>query len=152
MFRGANAINLDPKGRVTIPSRYRQLLLDDCEGQLVCTIHTDQTCLVLYPLSEWEDIELKLSRLTSTDIHERRIQRLLLGHAMDGLMDKNGRFLLAPTLRDFAKLEKQIMLVGQRNRFEIWNADLWQAQIEEDLETQQNGGFEVSERLQEFSL
>jgi MraZ protein len=152
MFRGANAINLDSKGRLTIPTRYRQSLLDDCQGQLVCTIDTSQNCLLLYPLPEWEEIELKLSKLSSTNPQERRLQRLLLGYAMEGEMDKSGRILIAPTLRQHAVLDKQIMLVGQLNKFEIWDADVWQKQISEDIETEKQGQFELTERLQDFSL
>ena len=66
MFRGANAINLDAKGRLAIPTKYRQPLLDDCNGQLVCTADSQQCCLLLYPLPEWEEIELKLSKFSST--------------------------------------------------------------------------------------
>jgi MraZ protein len=152
MFRGANAINLDSKGRLTIPTRYRQSLLDDCQGQLVCTIDISQNCLLLYPLPEWEEIELKLSKLSSTNPQERRLQRLLLGYAMEGEMDKSGRILIAPTLRQHAALDKQIMLVGQLNKFEIWDADNWQKQISEDIETEKQGQFELTERLQDFSL
>lgn len=152
MFRGANAINLDNKGRLTIPSKYRQTLMDDCQGQLVCTIDTLQNCLLLYPLPEWEEIELKLRKLSSTNPHERRLQRLLLGYAMEGEMDKSGRILLAPTLRQHANLDKPIMLVGQLNKFEIWSADAWQQQIDEDIATEKRGDFELSERLLDFSL
>nr|WP_297348142.1 division/cell wall cluster transcriptional repressor MraZ [uncultured Glaciecola sp.] len=152
MFRGANAINLDSKGRLTIPTRYRQSLLDDCQGQLVCTIDTSQNCLLLYPLPEWEEIELKLSKLSSTNPQERRLQRLLLGYAMEGEMDKSGRILIAPTLRQHAALDKQIMLVGQLNKFEIWDANVWQKQISEDIEIEKQGQFELTERLQDFSL
>lgn len=152
MFRGANAINLDVKGRVTIPTKYRQSLLDDCQGQLVCTIDTQQPCLLLYALPEWEEIELKLSRLSSMNQHERRMQRLLLGYANEGEMDKSGRFLLGAPLRQHAKLDKQIMLVGQFNKFEIWDADVWQQQINLDIATEQEANFELTERLQDFSL
>ncbi|MBT1062076.1 division/cell wall cluster transcriptional repressor MraZ [Bowmanella sp. Y26] len=152
MFRGANAISLDNKGRVTIPTRYRQSLLDDCQGQLVCTIDSQQPCLLLYPLSEWEEIELKLSRLSSMNPHERRLQRLLLGYALEGTMDNSGRFLLSGPLRQHAHLDKQIMLVGQLNKFEIWDAEIWQQQIQADIEIEQQGGFELTERLQDFSF
>lgn len=152
MFRGANAINLDVKGRVAIPTRYRQLLLDDCQGQLVCTIDTQQSCLLLYPLPEWEEIELKLSKLSSMNPHERRLQRLLLGYASEGEMDKNGRFLLPAPLRQHASLEKEIMLVGQLNKFEIWDVNVWQQQVHQDIETEKAGQFELTERLQDFSL
>jgi MraZ protein len=152
MFRGANAINLDVKGRVAIPTRYRQLLLDDCQGQLVCTIDTQQSCLLLYPLTEWEEIELKLSKLSSMNPHERRLQRLLLGYATEGDMDKSGRFLLSAPLRQHAKLEKEIMLVGQLNKFEIWDAQVWHDQVQHDIETEKTADFELTDRLQEFSL
>jgi MraZ protein len=108
--------------------------------------------LLLYPLPEWEEIELKLSRLSSMNQHERRLQRLLLGYASEGDMDKNGRFLLSSPLRQHAKLEKQIMLVGQFNKFEIWDADVWQQQICLDVATEQEANFELTERLQDFSL
>ena len=152
MFRGANAINLDTKGRLTIPTKYRQALMDDCQGQLVCTIDISQKCLLLYPLPEWEEIELKLQKLSSMNPQERRLQRLLLGYASEGEMDKSGRFLLAPTLRAHLSLEKSIMLVGQLNKFEVWDADEWQSQIDTDIATEQQGGFELTERLQDFSL
>ena len=152
MFRGANAISLDSKGRVTIPTRYRQPLLDDCQGQLVCTIDIQQPCLLLYPLPEWEEIEQKLSRLSSMNPHERRLQRLLLGYAMEGEMDKSGRFLLSAPLRQHADLGKDIMLVGQLNKFEIWSADAWNKQVQDDIQTELNAGFELTENLQDFSL
>ncbi|WP_395344751.1 division/cell wall cluster transcriptional repressor MraZ [Ningiella sp. W23] len=152
MFRGANAINLDSKGRLTIPTKYRQSLMDDCQGQLVCTIDISQSCLLLYPLPEWEEIELKLRKLSSTNPHERRLLRLLLGYASEGEMDKSGRILLAPTLRQHAALEKQIMLVGQLNKFEIWSDAAWGQQISEDIAVEKQGEFELTERLQEFSL
>lgn len=152
MFRGANAISLDAKGRLAIPTKYRQPLMDDCGGQLVCTIDTQQSCLLLYPLAEWEEIELKLSKLSSMNPHERRLQRLLLGYALEGEMDKNGRFLLSAPLREHANLTKDLMLVGQLNKFEIWDTQTWQQQIHQDIETEKLGDFELPERLQDFSL
>ncbi|MCW8107057.1 division/cell wall cluster transcriptional repressor MraZ [Alteromonas ponticola] len=152
MFRGANAINLDTKGRLAIPTKYRQPLLDDCNGQLVCTIDTQQSCLLLYPLPEWEEIELKLSKFSSMVPAERRMQRLLLGYATEAEMDKNGRFVLPAPLRLHAGLEKEVMLVGQLNKFEVWSADNWAGQIEHDMEAEREGNFELTERLQDFSL
>jgi len=152
MFRGANAINLDSKGRLKIPTKYRESLMDDCQGQLVCTIDISQKCLLLYPLPEWEEIELKLRKLSSTNPHERRLLRLLLGNVREAEMDRSGRVLIAPHLRQHADLEKQIMLVGQLNKFEIWSDQVWNKQIAEDIATEQQGDFELTERLQEFSL
>lgn len=152
MFRGANAINLDTKGRLAIPAKYRQSLLDDCNGQLVCTIDTQQSCLLLYPLPEWEEIELKLSKFSSMIPSERRMQRLLLGYATECEMDKSGRVLLSLPLRKHAALDKEVMLVGQLNKLEIWDAEIWATQIDADMEVERSGGFELTERLQDFSL
>ena len=152
MFRGANAINLDTKGRLTVPTRYRQSLMDDCQGQLVCTVDNRQSCLLLYPLPEWDIIEEKISKFSTMNPDERRIQRLLIGYATDVEMDKSGRVLIAPTLRQYANLEKEIMLVGQRNRIEIWSQDTWFDQVEEDLKIEKTGDYEQTERLQDFSL
>ena len=152
MFRGANAINLDSKGRLAIPTKYRQSLLDDCNGQLVCTIDTQQSCLLPYPLPEWEEIELKLSKFSSMIPSERRMQRLLLGYATECEMDKSGRVLLSLPLRKHATLDKEVMLVGQLNKLEIWDAETWATQIDADMEVERSGGFELTERLQDFSL
>ena len=152
MFRGANAINLDSKGRLAIPTKHRQPLLDDCAGQLICTIDTQQSCLLLYPLPEWEEIELKLVKFSSNIESERRKIRLLLGHAIDCEMDKSGRVLIPVPLRNHAKLDKEILLVGQLNKFEIWDSEIWAKRIEEDMEAERAGGFELTERLQDFSL
>ncbi|WP_341502919.1 division/cell wall cluster transcriptional repressor MraZ [Gallaecimonas sp. GXIMD4217] len=151
MFRGASEVSLDTKGRLAIPRRYRDQLLADCDGQLVCTIDINQPCLLLYPLPEWEIIERKLSRLSSMIPAERRLQRLLLGYATELDMDKQGRILLSGVLRSHAGLDKNTMLVGQLNKFEIWSDSAWQSQIASDLDAlgQEPG---LTEALQEFSL
>lgn len=152
MFRGATTVNLDSKGRLAIPTRYRDSLLDGCEGQLVCTIDLHQPCLLLYPLPEWEKIEQKLSRLSSMNPAERRVQRLLLGHASECQMDNAGRLLIANTLRQHASLVKEVMLVGQFNKFELWNEEAWYQQVKQDIEAEQSIEMPLSERLQDFSL
>jgi len=119
MFRGATLVNLDSKGRLAVPTRYRDLLIGESQGQMVCTIDLHQPCLLLYTLPEWEIIEKKLARLSSMNPLERRVQRLLLGHASECQMDNAGRLLLANTLRQHAKLTKEVMLVGQFNKFEL---------------------------------
>ena len=125
MFRGITAINLDPKGRITMPTRYRERLNDDSSGELVVTIDTEVTCLLLYPLREWEAIERKIEALPSFNPMTRRIQRLLIGHATEVELDGNGRILLPPLLREYAKLDKHVMLVGQGKKFEVWDEKLW---------------------------
>ena len=128
MFRGINAINVDAKGRMSIPTRYRQRLLDNAQGQLVLTIDTEEECLLLYPLSAWEAIEAKIEALPSFNKVTRRIQRLLLGHATELEMDKNGRILLPPLLREYASLDKRVILLGQGKKFELWDEEAWQNQ------------------------
>ncbi|WP_159565304.1 division/cell wall cluster transcriptional repressor MraZ [Budvicia diplopodorum] len=152
MFRGATTVNLDGKGRLAIPTRYRDSLLDECEGQLVCTIDLHQPCLLLYPLPEWEMIEQKLSRLSSMNPAERRVQRLLLGHASECQMDSAGRLLIANTLRQHASLVKEVMLVGQLNKFELWDEQTWYQKVKEDIDAEKSAPDTLSERLQDLSL
>lgn len=152
MFRGATLVSLDSKGRFAVPIRYRQLLTERSQGQMVCTIDLHQPCLLLYPLPEWEIIEQKLSRLSSMDPAERRIQRLLLGHASECQMDNAGRLLLAVTLRQHVTLMKQVMLVGQFNKFELWDEQTWYQQVKEDIDAEQSAQAPLSERLKDLSL
>src|SRR3990167_2333555 len=128
LFRGIHAINLDTKGRFNVPTRYRQQLSDTAAGQLVVTIDTDERCLLLYPLPTWELIEAKVEALPSFNKATRRIQRLLLGHATEVELDGNGRILLPPLLREYASLDKRIILVGQGKKFELWDETHWQGQ------------------------
>ncbi len=130
MFRGINAVNIDAKGRLAIPSRYRQSINERYASKLVATIDTDSDCLLLYPLREWEHIEQKIQALPSFNPQARRIQRLLIGHACDLEMDKNGRVLLPGLLREYATLTKEIMLIGQGKKFELWDKAIWNEQRE----------------------
>lgn len=151
MLRGANSINLDSKGRLAMPTRYRDWLSEECQGQMVCTVDITLNCLLLYPLNEWEEIERKLRKLSSMNPAERRLQRLLLGYADDCQMDKNGRLLISAPLRQHAGLEKQVMLVGQLNKFEIWSDQNWNDQIESDLNVSEDDEL-FSDQLRDFSL
>ena len=152
MFRGATLVNLDSKGRLSVPTRYREQLLENAAGQMVCTIDIHHPCLLLYPLPEWEIIEQKLSRLSSMNPVERRVQRLLLGHASECQMDGAGRLLIAPVLRQHAGLTKEVMLVGQFNKFELWDETTWHQQVKEDIDAEQLATGDLSERLQDLSL
>ncbi|HED19479.1 MAG TPA: transcriptional regulator MraZ [Gammaproteobacteria bacterium] len=127
MFRGGSSVKLDAKGRLALPTRYRALLTERYDGQLVLTVH-DDGCLMLYPQPEWEDIELQLVRTPNQDRRTRDMQRMLVGYATEVEMDGNGRILIAPRLRDFATLDKSVALVGVGKKFEIWNEESW-AQI-----------------------
>jgi len=134
VFRGINAIQLDEKGRIAIPTRYRSSLLQDAKGQLVLTIDTEANCLLLYPLPIWESIEQKLEALPSFNPAARRIQRLLIGHATDVELDSHGRILVPQPLREYAGLQRSITLVGQGKKFEIWDENQWEQARKDWLE------------------
>lgn len=123
-------LNLDAKGRFAMPTRYREPLMDQCEGKLVVTVDRDH-CLLVYPYPEWEEIERKLVRLPSFNRQARSLQRLLVGHATESEMDGNGRILLTPPLRQFAGLDKRAVLIGQGNKFELWDEQTWNQKCEE---------------------
>jgi MraZ protein len=116
---------LDAKGRIVLPARYRDRLLEICQRQLIITIDTDQPCLLIYPLPEWELIEEKIEALPSFNPTTRRIQRLLIGHATEVEVDTNGRMLLSNPLREYARLGKKVVLIGQGKKFELWDELLW---------------------------
>jgi MraZ protein len=127
MFQGATALNLDAKGRLAIPARYREALVSASDGQLVLTAHPHR-CLLLYPASAWEPIRAKVLAASSFDARSAPYQRLLVGYACDETLDSAGRLLVPPELRDFAQCEKQVWLVGQGSHFEIWSDAGWRQQ------------------------
>jgi MraZ protein len=125
MFRGAAKVTVDDKGRMVVPTRYRELLLERSQGQLVLTVDRDGDCLLIYPLSDWEHVERKLMELPSLHPQSRRLQRLMVGHATDLALDGHGRMLLPPELREFAALGRHAMLIGQGSRCELWDEARW---------------------------
>jgi transcriptional regulator MraZ len=129
MFQGATQLNLDSKGRLAVPTRYRDMLLAHCAGQLVLTADADG-CLLVYPQPEWQPIREKLTRLSDSNPTSRALKRLLVGHAEEVAMDEAGRVLVPPALRSYAALDKRAMLVGQGNKFELWDEARWQALTE----------------------
>ena len=152
MHRGTSAITLDSKNRITIPTKYREELFADCHGQMICTVDIQHACLLLYPLPEWEEIELKLCSLSSMNPQERLLQQVILGNASDCDIDKSGRLLINGPLRQHAGLDKNIMLVGQLKKFEIWNESAWQAQMQQGISKIQSGEIELTDRLLDLSL
>lgn len=156
MLRGASAINLDSKGRISIPMRYREGLLDPelskTSANLVLTVDIKSACLLIYPYIEWQKIESKLLQLSDTNPTERALKRLLLGYAHELELDSNGRLLIPPPLRQYAGLTKKTMLVGQLNKFELWDDTAWQKQIEYDQNIIRDEPLECNERLADFSL
>lgn len=138
MFRGVQHINLDAKGRLSVPARQRESLLDISAGSIVVTIDTQSSCLVLYPLREWERIERDVQNLPTLNPAIRRFQRLVLGYASDLDLDSNGRILLPGALREYAHLEKRVVLVGQGNKLELWSESLWEAECEAALAAEED--------------
>ena len=126
MFRGLSEAQIDSKGRITIPANYRTLIVEEASGSLVVTIDTEQRSLLLYPFPQWQVIEEKLEALPSFQPAARRIQRLLMGHATELELDRQGRILLPTLLRDYADLDKSVILVGQGKKIEIWSEPLWE--------------------------
>lgn len=151
MFRGVNNISLDAKGRLAIPSRYRERLTERCDGQLVVTVDTSR-CLLLYPLPDWEEIERKLVRLPSFNAQARRLQRLLVGHATELELDGNGRVLLPQPLREFAGMDKRVVMIGQGNKFELWDEDSWNSQRDDWLRENIEQAQDLPAELESLSL
>ena len=151
MFRGLSAVNLDAKGRLAIPMKYRQMLVDLCAGRLVATIDTEERCLLIYPEHEWELIQAKIEALPSFNPSDRRIQRLLIGHATDIELDANGRILLSQPLREYAQLEKETVLLGQGKKLELWSKDLWNSR-RDDYIAEVNATEELPDELLNLSL
>jgi MraZ protein len=152
MFRGVNGVNIDAKGRIVMPTRYRDRLQQDSRGCVVLTIDTEERCLLLYPISAWEDIESKLAALPSFNSAARRIQRLLIGHATEAEIDSHGRILLPPLLREYAGLSKHATLVGQGKKFELWDDKHWQERRTEWLDEESSSDANLPEEVKLLSL
>ncbi|MEO7557800.1 MAG: division/cell wall cluster transcriptional repressor MraZ [Gammaproteobacteria bacterium] len=154
MFRGINSLSLDVKGRMAIPSRYRERLLVDANSQLIITINPDpgNPCLWLYPLPVWEAVEHILDGLPSLDKAAQKIRRLLIGHATECELDGQGRLLVPPPLRAMAKLDKQIALVGQGKKFEIWDEVTWMERRDKWMAEDTKDYMELSDDLKNLSL
>jgi len=114
---------------MALPTRFRESLTVVADGRLVLTIDVKEQCLLLYPLPAWEVVQNKLEALSNIGDEARRLQRLLIGHATDIDMDAQGRILVPPMLREFAQLDKKLVVVGQGNKLEIWSADQWQQRM-----------------------
>lgn len=139
---------MDAKGRIAIPAKCRDLLASVCGGNIVMTANMQDRCLLIYPEGEWqENILPKVKALPSFNKAALRAQRLLIGYATSMELDSNGRVLVSPTLRDYARLEKKLMLVGLGNKFELWDEDSWNATVADAI-----GDDELPEEMLSLSL
>jgi MraZ protein len=150
MFRGIHLLSIDAKGRVKIPIRHQDQVTKICSGQMVLSIHPDDSCLVLYPLPDWQQLERKIGDLPSLNVHSKKLSRKLIGHACECELDKIGRILLPTSHKNYANLTNKAILSGQGTSFEIWDESSWKEQIKklERLSIQ----IEVPEEILKLSL
>ena len=134
MFQGSHFISVDPKGRLTIPTRVREELAGLCGGRVVMTANSEDRCLLLYTEPDWQPIMKQISALPDFDPRCKRIKRMKIGNSHPLELDGNGRLLVPPTLRDYAEVDKKVVLVGQTNKFEIWSEERWAEQMQSEAE------------------
>ncbi len=133
MFGGVTYLTLDTKNRISIPAKYRVELQEVFNSQIVLTLESSQ-CVLLYPEAHWASIKEKILNL-ATGSHPlvKSYQRLVLGYAESMEIDKVGRVLVPSSLRKLAQLEREVVLVGLGNRFEIWDSIKWEAETNKAL-------------------
>jgi len=147
MFRGRFEHSVDEKGRLAIPSKFREAL--DSESRIpVFFITNFDKCLVAYPEKEWKELEQKISELPQFDPKVISFQRYYISGAAECQIDKAGRILLPPNLRRFANLEKECMVSGAVSKFEIWSRESWQ----EEFDTISCNFQDVSQSLSQFNV
>jgi len=152
VFRGETSISLDGKGRLAVPTRYRDGLSEHCGGKLIATISLMDRCLVVYPYPEWKRIEDEINALPSLDPQVRAISHLLIGHATECDLDGHGRILLPQLLRDFASLDRKVRMIGQVKHFELWDEQAWSDRRDQLLMQVGNLSSEVSDALKRLVL
>ena len=125
MFRGLSKLNINAGGRIAIPTKYRDEINAEHEGQMILTVDHGVRCLVLYPMAKWLDTEQALMGLPNLSETVREMKRLILGHATDVEMDGQGRIMVPAPLREYAEIDKKVSMIGQGDKFEIWSDSAW---------------------------
>lgn len=138
MFRGRFAHTIDSKGRTSIPSKFREVLATNYDERLILT--NFDGCLWAYPFAEWQIIENKVAALPQFKEEVKALQRIFISAATECPVDKQGRIVIPPTLRDYAGLKKNIILVGMTKRIEIWSKEGWQDVFEKAQKKVSNDG------------
>jgi len=133
VFRGANSINLDSKGRIAVPAKYRQSIIESAASHMIITFDPYDNCLLIFTLEHWETTEAGLQALSNSKPLHRRLRRIMLSHATEVDMDASGRLLIPSVLRERAKLKKDVMLIGQGKTFQLWDESSWHKLVEEDM-------------------
>ncbi|HEY9062399.1 MAG TPA: division/cell wall cluster transcriptional repressor MraZ [Pseudobacteroides sp.] len=124
MFSGEYQHSVDPKGRLIMPSKFREGL-----GEKFMITRGLDDCLFVYSMTDWESFETKLKSLPMTDNNARAFVRFFLSGATECELDKQGRILVPQNLRDYAGIDKDVAVVGVSSRVEIWDKDKWQKYI-----------------------
>jgi MraZ protein len=131
VFQGASSLSLDGKGRLSVPTRHREVLLADAGGQLTITRHP-HGCLMVFPRPEWEKFRARIAQLPMS---AQWWKRIFLGNASDVEMDGTGRVLISPELRQAADLSREVMLLGMGAHFELWDKATYEAKEAEAMQT-----------------
>ncbi len=140
MFRGRHEHTIDGKGRLSIPSRFREILVNNYSDMLIVT--NSDRCLFAYPKEEWEALERHVASLSQMKPEMRTFQRLFISGAVECPLDRQGRILIPPSLREYADLQKNVVIVGMLKRLEVWSRDRWN-----EIFTQAKNNFEKNEEL-----
>ncbi len=140
MFKGEYSHSVDAKGRIIMPAKFRELL-----GESFVVTKGLDGCLFVYSNEEWENIENKFKEIPNATKDARRFSRFFFAGAADCEVDRQGRVLIPSVLREFAALEKEVVLIGVLDRIEIWSRDRWQDNEFEDMD-------EIAERMAELGL
>ena len=152
MFYGANSLSLDAKGRLAIPARYREELQARCGGRLMVTVNNIHSrSLWIYPYPRWQRVSANVAKLSDFNVHDALFKQTFLGYATEINMDKSGRILLTQALREFAALSGEVYLNGEGRRFALWDAEVWQGQLEAMRESTGNAE-NYSDGLKNLSL
>ena len=138
MFQGASSLSLDAKGRLSVPTRHRDVLVATAAGQLTVTKHP-HGCLMVFPRPEWEKFRDRIAQLPMS---AQWWKRIFLGNAMDVDMDGTGRVLVSPELRQAAGLTREVMLLGMGQHFELWDKATYEAKEAEAMQAEMPDAFE----------
>ena len=144
MYLGSYSISMDAKGRLAIPVKIRDELQSECGGRIVVTAHTEERCLLIYPEQQWQQLLPQIESLPNINHKAAKMQRVLIGYATPLDVDEtHGRILLPQTLRDYAGLEKKLILVGQSKKLELWSEQEWFRYLDDTGDDDQQAPQEV---------
>lgn len=146
LFRGRFEHSIDEKGRLSIPAKFRENIVDNHGGRIFLT--NLPRCLVIYTPEQWEAIEAKASNLSALKSNVQAFLRYFYSGATECDLDRQGRILIPPTLRSAAALGRQVVLAGMLNKIEIWDQERWDEEIQRAV-----ANFDqISEELSDFGL